>query len=139
MKPAETPIGLLLTQTSRKVSRAFDEALAEAGGSHTIWIILLSLVRGGALNHGELAERVGIKRPTLTHHLDGLEKRGIVTRERLPDNRRTQIVNLTETGTALFHRLRKGAQGFDARLRRTFTERELGELRRALQKMSGSV
>lgn len=139
MKPTETPIGLLLSQTSKKVGRAFDDALAEAGGSVPVWIILLSLMRDGPLTHAQLASQAGIKGPTLTHHLDGLEERGLITRERVPDNRRTQMAELTTKGEALFQRLRKAAQAFDARLRRGFTEKELADLRRLLSKLGDSV
>lgn len=139
MRPADTPIGLLLTQTSKTVSRAFDDALGSAGGSLPTWLILLSLMREGPCNHAELAAHVGIRGPTLTHHLDGLESRGLITRERLADNRRTQIASLTDEGAALFHRLRKTAQSFDSRLRRGFTEKELADLRRLLAKIGNNV
>lgn len=139
MKPAQTPIGLLLNQTSKRVSRAFDDALAAGGGSVPVWLIFLALVREGPLSHAELASRVDIKGPTLTHHLDGLEERGLITRERLADNRRTQIASLTPKGMALFGRMRKAAQGYDTRLRRGFTEKELADLRRLLLKMRANV
>jgi MarR family transcriptional regulator for hemolysin len=137
--PAETPIGLLLAQTAKKVSRAFDDALAERGGSGPVWLILLSLMRAGSLTHAELAAQVGIKGPTLTHHLDGLTDRGLITRERLSDNRRTQVAALTEKGEALFHQLRKAAHVHDARLRRGLSEKEQAELRRLLHKLGGNV
>lgn len=139
MKPTENPIGLLLNQTSKRVARAFDDELAAAGGSLPVWLILLALMREGSLSHAELASFVGVKGPTLTHHLDGLEERGIIRRERLPENRRTQMASLTSKGEALFTRLRKVAQAYDARLRRALTEKELAELRRLLQKMADSV
>ena len=37
------PIGLRLAQASRTVERAFDAALAEAGGSLPVWLVLLNL------------------------------------------------------------------------------------------------
>lgn len=139
MKPIETPIGLLLNQTSKKIARAFDDELAAAGGSLPVWLILLSLMREGSLSHAELASFVGVKGPTLTHHLDGLEERGLIRRERLPENRRTQMARLTKSGEALFQRLRKAAQAYDTRLRLALTEKELGDLRRLLLKMSDTT
>ena len=138
MKPTDTPIGLLLNQISKKTARAFDDALAAGGGSLPAWLILLSLVREGSCTHAQLAAHVGIRGPTLTHHLDALEERGLITRERLADNRRTQIANLTADGVALFHRLRKTAQSFDARLRNGFTEKEIADLRRLLRKIGNN-
>jgi hypothetical protein len=63
------PIGLLLARTAKRVSRAFDDALGDAGGSLPQWLILVSL-KGRV--HGAqraLAEAIGVEGPTLTHHL----------------------------------------------------------------------
>ena len=42
-EPFPEPIGLRLNQAARAVERAFDKALAEAGGSLPVWLILLNL------------------------------------------------------------------------------------------------
>jgi MarR family transcriptional regulator for hemolysin len=111
------PIGLRLTQVARVVERAFEEALAAAGGSLPAWLILLNLKVRRPANQRELAEAVGIREATLTHHLNALEERGLITRAREPANRRIQVVALTPDGEAAFLRLRDAATAFDARLR----------------------
>ena len=45
-EPFLLPIGLRLNQTARAVGRAFDQALADAGGSLPVWLILLNLTIG---------------------------------------------------------------------------------------------
>src|SRR5487761_1827099 len=82
------PIGLRLSQAARTVSRAFDEALDQAGGTLPVWLILLNLKVRRPANQRELAEAVGVREATLTHHLNAMATRGLVTRERDPDNRR---------------------------------------------------
>ena len=42
-EPFPVPIGLRLNQAARTVERAFDEALAAAGGTLPIWLVLLNL------------------------------------------------------------------------------------------------
>src|SRR5215469_15464782 len=42
-QPFPVPIGLRLNQAARAVERAFDEALAAAGGTLPIWLVLLNL------------------------------------------------------------------------------------------------
>src|SRR5215208_7587587 len=98
MPPADVPIGLLVSRTAKALSRAFDDALEAAGGSTSAWLVLLSLKTAGHRTQGELAEMVGVTQPTLSHHLDGLERAGFVTREREADNRRVQKVELTAEG-----------------------------------------
>jgi MarR family transcriptional regulator for hemolysin len=121
------------------VSRAFDDALAEAGGSRPVWLILISLKSGTWATQRELARALGIEGATLTHHLDRLERGGLVTRSRDPSNRRVQRVELTEEGDALFFRLRDAAMGFDARLREDIPDRDMDRLRKLLDRLEANV
>jgi MarR family transcriptional regulator, transcriptional regulator for hemolysin len=130
--PAEIPVGLLVSATAKLLSREFDAALAAVGGSRPTWLVLLSLKTAGHRTQGELADAVGIRQPTLSHHLDGLERDGLVRRERTADNRRVQRVTVTEAGEALFLRLRRAAGAFDGRLRAGLDDAEVAELRRLL-------
>src|SRR3954453_11424132 len=116
-RPRQEPIGLFVTRTSKALSRAFEEELASEGGSLPPWLVLLSLKSRRWETQRELAKALDIEGPTLTHHLDGLERAGLVTRTRDPGNRRVQRVELTEEGDAAFNRLRRAATGFDQRLR----------------------
>src|SRR5215831_6145984 len=106
MPPARTPIGLQLTQASRVVGRAFDDALAAAGGSLPVWLVLVSLKSRSLASQRELAEVMGIREATLTHHLTSMESAGLVTRRRDAANKRIQVVELTEAGEQVFGQLR---------------------------------
>jgi MarR family transcriptional regulator for hemolysin len=137
--PAETPLGLHLTRVARTVSHAFDAALAEAGGSLSSWLILIALKTRTLANQRELAEAVGIRGATLTHHLDSMEAGGLVIRRRDADNRRIQHVELTESGAAAFQRMRSAAVAFDQRLRRGFSDEETAALGTALDRLHGNA
>jgi MarR family transcriptional regulator for hemolysin len=137
--PDVDPIGLQLARVARTVSRAFDAALAEAGGSLPMWLVLVSL-KGRA--HGaqrELAAVIGIEDATLTHHLNKMERAGLVTRKRDPDNRRVHQVALTKSGEALFFSLLERVVSFDQRLRAGLSDRDLGEARRLLDRLAANV
>src|ERR1700689_407202 len=108
-RPAHTPIGLELARSARLVGRAFDSALAAAGGSLPVWLVLLNLKMGANANQRELAESVGVTEATLTHHLNAMEASGLLTRRRDPGNRRVQVVEPTTAGEELFVRLRQTA------------------------------
>lgn len=136
MPPPDLPIGLLVSATAKVLSREFDAALAAVGGSRPTWLVLLSLKAEGHRTQGELAAAVGIRQPTLSHHLDGLERDGLVRRERTADNRRVQHVTVTEGGEALFLRLRRAAGAFEGRLRAGLDDAEVAELRRLLAQLT---
>ena len=133
------PIGLDLARTAKQCSRAFDEALAAAGGSQPVWLILISLKTSEPDNQRKLAEAVGIQGATLTHHLNAMESDGLVTRRRDPANRRVHVVELTEAGDQLFHRLRAVVAAFDQRLRTGLSDQEIAELARLLARLRDNV
>jgi MarR family transcriptional regulator for hemolysin len=137
--PATVPIGLTLTRAARTVERAFDEALAAAGGSLPVWLVLLSVKTRDAANQRELAAAVGIQGATLTHHLSAMEADGLVARRRDPANRRVQLVTLTDEGEAAFHRLRAAAVGFDRRLRAGVDDADVATLDDLLERLVGNV
>lgn len=137
--PIPVPIGLHLTRVARVVSRAFDDALAEAGGSLPMWLVLLNLKINPRANQRELADAVGVREATLTHHLNAMEKDGLLTRRRDPNNRRIHIVEPSETGDTLFLRLRDAAVSFDGRLRQGLSQPELDRLGRLLNRLADNV
>jgi MarR family transcriptional regulator for hemolysin len=138
-QPFPVPIGLRLAQASRTVERAFDAALAEAGGSLPVWLVLLNLKVRRPANQRELAEAVGITGATLTHHLNAMHAQGLVARARDDANRRVQVVTLTEAGEAAFLRLREAAMTFDASLRAGFAETDLTTLAAALDRLAANA
>jgi MarR family transcriptional regulator for hemolysin len=133
------PIGLELAGVARDVGRAFDAALARAGGSRPTWLVLLSLKARPTANQRELAAAVGIQDATLTHHLNSMEADGLLTRRRDPTNRRVHVVELTAAGEEAFHRLREVAQDYDTRLRAGLTDAELDVLRGLLGQLRANV
>jgi MarR family transcriptional regulator for hemolysin len=139
MRPQRVPIGLQLGRASRVVSRAFDSALEEAGGTLPIWLILLNLKIRRPDNQRELAEAVGVREATLTHHLNAMDTRGLITRRRDTENRRTHVVELTDDGKALFERLQQAAVAFDTRLRNGLAEADVDTLGALLDRLAANV
>src|SRR5215469_17260710 len=139
MRPAVLPIGLRLTQVSRAVAREFDDALAAAGGSLPIWLVLLNVKTRSLANQRALAEAMGIREATLTHHLNAMEANGLLTRHRDPANRRIHVVALTEHGEQAFLRLRDAAIAFDRQLRRGISDADAATLSEVLGRLAANV
>ena len=133
------PIGLRLARTARVVSQAFERAMAEAGGSASVWQVLL-LVRSQQWGtQSQMADAMGITGATLTHHLNAMEAHGLVRRWRETTNRRVQRVELTDEGAALFDRLRDVALRYDERLRSKLTDEETAQLAELLDKLQAGL
>ena len=137
--PNRPPIGSALNRAARIVSRAFDEALTEAGGSLPVWLVLLNVETGQASTQRALAAALGLREPTLTHHLTAMESDGLVTRRRDDANRRVQVVSLTDAGRAAFHGLRTAAIAFDRRLRGGIDDADLALVDDILGRLSANV
>jgi len=133
------PIGLRLSQVAKVVSRAFDDVLAEAGGSLPVWLVLISLKSRQLASQRQLADAVGIQGATLTHHLNAMESAGLVTRRRDPKSRRMHVVDLTAEGDALFFRLRDAALAFDKRLCSGLSERDLSQIEDLLGRLRDNI
>jgi len=138
-RPTVPPLGLRLNSTAKAVGRAFDEALATAGGSLSTWLILTTLKSRRVENQRALAEAVGIQGATLTHHLNAMEGDGLITRRRDPANRRIHVVELTEQGEAAFRRMRTAAVAFDKRLRTGLTGDDVAQLTELLNRLRANV
>ena len=138
-QPKPVPLGLRLARAAKAVSRAFDDALAEAGGSRPTWLVLVSLKGKPVASQRELAEAIGIRGPTLTHHLDVMESAGLVTRRRDPGNRRVHLVELTGAGDALFHRLKDAVTAFDQRLRHGISPPDIAKAEQLLDRLRDNV
>jgi MarR family transcriptional regulator for hemolysin len=138
-RPRQQPIGVLLARAAKTLSRSFDAALAERGGSLATWLVLLSLTGAEHRSQRSIAAEVGVEGPTLTHHLNRMEADGLVTRARDPRNRRAHLVALTDEGRAAFQTLLGVVIGFDQRLRAGLSDDELATLRGLLHRLAANA
>jgi len=138
-RPDGPPIGLQLATTSKLVGRAFNRALGESGGSVPVWLILNSLKGERWRTQQDLARAVGIEGPTLTRHVDALERDGLVTRRRDTGDRRAVRVELTAAGEALHAELLRAVIAFNRRLRRGLAEDDVARLRELLDRLESNV
>lgn len=138
-RPDGPPIGLHLATTSKQVGRAFNRALAKSGGSVPVWLILSSLKGERWRTQQDLARAVGIEGPTLTRHVDALERDGLVTRHRDTGDRRAVRVELTAAGEALHADLLRAVIAFNRRLRRGLAEDDVTQLHELLDRLASNV
>jgi MarR family transcriptional regulator, transcriptional regulator for hemolysin len=138
-KPQGIPVGLKLAMTSKAVSSAFNAALSAEGGSVPVWLILSSLKGSLYSTQLDLARSLGIEGPTLTRHLDNLERNGLVTRRRSETDRRAFRVELTDAGEAAHDRLLRAVIAFNRRLGTGLDRDDLRRLDETLTRLAGNV
>jgi MarR family transcriptional regulator for hemolysin len=104
-----------------------------------LWLVLVNLKANPRASQREIAEAMGVTEATLTHHLNGMDADGLITRRRDPENRRVHVLELTASGEDAFMRLRAVASSFDKRLRRGVTDDEVEHLRGLLDRLASNV
>jgi MarR family transcriptional regulator for hemolysin len=137
--PTSPPLGIELARTAREVGRAFEQALEEAGGSRPMWLILTTLKQQPQANQRQIAAQIGIESATVTHHLNGMESDGLLTRRRDPANRRVHVVEMTPAGEEMFYRLRRVVMVFDRQLHGSLDEAQVAVLRQLLATLRQNV
>ncbi len=96
---------------------------------------LRDLSGGACRAQRDIADTIGLQGPTVTTHIDNLERAGLVTRIRDEDDRRNIHVELTAAGVDSHQRLLQAVIAFNRRLRRGVSEDEAQELARLLTRL----
>jgi DNA-binding MarR family transcriptional regulator len=101
-----------LLRTSDLLTRNMVHVLKAVDLSPTQYNVL-RILRGspGGLPCGEIASRMITRDPDITRLLDRLEKRGLVSRRREKEDRRTVLTRITTEGLGLLARLDEPVQG----------------------------
>ncbi|WDS35294.1 MarR family transcriptional regulator [Pseudoxanthomonas sp.] len=96
--------GLILA--GRQWQKVVDNALAGQGISNAMTMPLLMIGRsGGGIRQVELAQLIGVEGPSLVRILDKLATAGLVRRECDANDRRANLLWLTEAGEVLLQQL----------------------------------
>jgi MarR family transcriptional regulator for hemolysin len=109
-----------------------DERMSRHGGSIQQWLILRILSDEPLVSHRELAERLLVSAPTVTHHLDRLEASGLLTRTRDTGDRRVVRVDLTPAGAERRTELEAVADAADAEVRSLLSPADAATLHQLL-------
>jgi MarR family transcriptional regulator for hemolysin len=133
--PVEERLGKQLAWASKAALGSFDQALSGIGSSFHTFLVLRHVDGYPGASQRELARRLGIEGPTLTHHLDRLVAEGLVKRVRGRDDRRTSSTVLTPKGQAHLRKVDRFADTLDAEFCSLFSEPELQAFRDCLQRI----
>jgi DNA-binding MarR family transcriptional regulator len=94
----DTCLCLHAQRAARALSRRFDEALRPTGITSGQFSLLNALNRPKPPPIGPVAQLLAMDRTTLTAALKPLERDGLVTIARDPDDRRSRLLDLTDKG-----------------------------------------
>lgn len=128
---------LTLLMTAEKLHWPYEELLCQ----HDLTAQQFNVLRilRGAGKDGiptlDIAERMVQRTPGITRLLDRLEKKGLVTRERSPQDRRQVWCFISREGSALLRRLDAPIEALDHRALQPLSDDEIRRLIRLLDKV----
>jgi DNA-binding MarR family transcriptional regulator len=100
-------LGYLLKHAQQQLVQAATPAMKPFGIDGRELAVLTVLAAGAALSQQEAADRLGVDRTTMVALVDALEAKGLVLRQRSPQDRRRNIVQLTGRGHDCLQRATK--------------------------------
>lgn len=112
-----------IERTNKRARQYSQQRLQQLGYDITIdqWLVLKSVMdNNGEAKQNEIAALVVKDNASITRIVDILEKRDWVQRQKHPNDRRTILLSVTETGKSLYQKLlpeiraqrQKGLEGF---------------------------
>lgn len=132
-------IGFMMRITLRDLRSAVKARLAQDDIPWSVWFYLRVLWEEDALSQRELTVRVGMMQPTTVSALKAMERLGLVTMERVDQDRRRMCVRLTDKARALKTSLLPDLEMLNELALKGFTRQEKNELRRLILKMKQNM
>ena len=129
-------LGYQLRLAQLSVFRDFEKQVGTLGVSPGRVGVLALVEANPGVTQGELARAVGLDRSTMVPLLDGLEKRGIVERQRGAD-RRTNGLWLTTSGRRMLVELKRRIRAHEERIAAGLSRAERLQLVALLRKLQG--
>lgn len=123
-----------------KESRAFfEEELGKSGTTFAAWTILATLTLEGPMIQRSLAQYLSIEGPTLSRHLETMERRGLVVRTRDGADRRAAVVALTDEGRTQYVEIESVALRSQERMLRGLSDADVAQLGELLERIRSNV
>lgn len=82
-----------------------EEIMKKENLSFTGFFVLSTLSKGGRMKSSDLALRLGVTKPSISHIIDNLESKGLVIRQYGMDDRRAIYIDLSVKGKLMLEKL----------------------------------
>jgi DNA-binding MarR family transcriptional regulator len=136
--PLSDHIGFVLRRAQLSVFQDFQHAVEGLELTPAGYSVLVILERHPGLRQNRLTELLAIKPANCVTLINGLEKRGLVVREKVKVSGRAVALSLTEAGHALLAEANRQVDAHRARMRERLGEADAALLLSLLHKLVAS-
>ncbi len=128
-----------LTQAARSMRTVMTRSLTASGLYAGQDGVILALAASDGLPAGTLAQKLGVKAPTMTRTIGRMEAQGFVERRPDAEDARLTKVYLTETGRNSVSEIESSAASCDELATRGFSEKDIRSLVRLLKAIENNL
>lgn len=121
----EKTIDYTLRATWQAVSRMYNEEASKFDGSMAIGFALLSIDKEDGTPSTYISNRMGMEPTSLTRTLKTLEEKGLITRQKNPDDGRGVLIYLTDLGKKMREQSRSTVLKFNEIVKQNIAEEKL--------------
>ena len=138
LDPSALNTAIALLRTGSDLLTAFETFLGKHGLSQGRFLTLIVMNRkpDEEINPSSLAEKIGVKRATMTGLLDGLERDMLIQRLAHSNDRRKVVVRLTKKGRHVLDEMLPDYYSYIEKLMVNLTENERHNLKLLLEKVN---
>jgi DNA-binding MarR family transcriptional regulator len=133
--PASRRLAYLFKHAERRMADLHAEALAPLDIHARDLGVLLTIDRCEPASQQQVAERLGVDRTTMVAIIDALEAKRIIVRRPDPEDRRRNVVELTEAGRTLLRAATAASDVAEAELLAPLNRQEGEQLRNLLARI----
>jgi DNA-binding MarR family transcriptional regulator len=126
-------LGYLFKHAAMRMDELNTEALAPFGIDARELGILLVIASHESSSQQQAAQRLGIDRTSMVARIDALEDKGLVSRHPHAEDRRRNVVELTDAGRDTVRRATEASERAETRLLAALSPQAGEQLRKALQ------
>lgn len=125
-------LGYLLKHAQLRMYGLHSAALAPHGLDGRLLAVLMMLAGNEPASQQEIAQRVGVDRTTMVSFVDTLSDKGLVTRRPSEEDRRKNVVELTDAGRTTLRAATKASDEAERQFLAVLTPQAARQFRQAL-------
>jgi homoprotocatechuate degradation regulator HpaR len=133
LPPTSRSLPIALARAREKVMAPIREMLSESGITEQQWRVLRVLSESGALDATKLADRACLLLPSLTRIIQTMLDKKYVTRTTDEDDRRRQLITISDAGHAIIDKNLQQAAAISTRYISALGQQRYEELLDSLQ------
>ncbi len=130
---------LLIKNTWQKLSRYYNQQLAGFDLSVPKALLLLEISPEGGENPKTLAAKLDLESSSMTGLLDRLEKKGFIERRPDPNDRRSILIFLTQSGITARENIKALVEKLDRKVQEALTADDVKAFRRIISVISKQI